>query len=181
MGKEDKIYIKLELCKDKNSDELAIMTHFNFNAPNFFENNGKYSWMPTPEEMNFISEAFNIIAINKIKKPYEKINYTPQKSKASPRLSINDEEGRTVETPPLEKPVETTFHEEPRDQSEYNSPNNDTETEDKTALTASDRTAIEMALKKHRERNESLSEFDEQRIIEKILNQKKQDIQNKGY
>ena len=48
-------------------------------------------------------------------------------------------------------------------------------------LTAFDKTAIEMALKKHRERNEHSSEFDEQRIIEKILNQKKQDIQNQGY
>jgi hypothetical protein len=158
------------------------MTHFNLNAPNFFGNNGKYSWMPTPEEVNFISEAFNIIAVNKTKKSYGKINYTHQESKASPRLPINDEEeGRTVETPPLEKPVETTFHEEPRDQSEYNRPNNDTEAEDKMVPTASDRTAIEMALKKHRERNEPSSEFDEQRIIEKILNQKKQDIQNQGY
>lgn len=157
------------------------MTHFNFDAPNFFGNNGKYSWMPTPEEMNFINEAFSIIAINKAKKSYEKINYTSQKSEVSPRVSINDEEGKTVEAPPLEKPVETTPYEETRGRSEYSSPNNDTESEDKMVLTTSDRSAIEMALKKHRERNEHLSEFDEQRIIEKILNQKKQNIQNQGY
>jgi len=181
MGEEDKIFIKIELCKDKNSDELSMMTHFNFNAPNFFGDNNKYSWMPTKEEMNFINDAFNAIEMNKTKKSNEKINYNSQNGKSPPILSINDEERPPIETSSLEKPVKTTLHEEPRGQSEYNTPNNNTETKDKMALTASDRDTIEMTLKKYRERNEHLSEFDEQRIIEKILNQKKQNIKNQVY
>ena len=181
MGEEDKIYIKLELCKDKNSDELSMMTHFNLNAPNFFGDNNKYSWMPTKEEMNFINEAFNIIEMNKTKKSYEKINNISQNGKSSTRVSNNDEEGWANRTLSMENPLETTLHEEPKDQSKYNIPNNDTENKDKIALTESDRDTIEMTLKKYRDRNEHLSEFDEKRIIEKILNQKKQNIQNQVY
>ena len=177
MGEEDKIYIKLELCKDKNSDELAIMTHFNFNAPNFFGSNNKYSWMPTKEEMSFINEAFNSIEMSKSKKPFEKTNYSINESKSSNISLINEKEGMTIEKPPLEKTMNTTFNDASRNQFENNISNNNTSIKDKMDITAADRDLIEMTLKKHRDRNEYLSEFDEQRIIEKILNQKKQNFQ----
>ena len=56
-----------------------------------------------------------------------------------------------------------------------------TNTLNKISVSESDRQAIEAALEKHRENTGSLSEFDKQRIVEKILNQKKQDIQGQGY
>ena len=38
MGEGNGIYIKIELCKSKNSDEFAIRIHFDQNAPNLFRN-----------------------------------------------------------------------------------------------------------------------------------------------
>ena len=38
MGEENEINMKIELCKDKDSDELVIIAHFDPNAPNFFRN-----------------------------------------------------------------------------------------------------------------------------------------------
>ena len=75
MGEENGIYIKLELYKSKNSDEFAIRIHFDQNAPNLFRKGDNYSWMPTTEEMNIMNEASDLIAANKIERPYEKINY----------------------------------------------------------------------------------------------------------
>ena len=72
MAEEDKIHIKLEICRNKDSDELAIMTHFDPNAPNFFKDKEGYLWMPTVEEKDFINEAFELMPINKIKTSSEK-------------------------------------------------------------------------------------------------------------
>ena len=162
MGEENGIYIKLELRKSKNSDEFAIRIHFDQNAPNLFRKGENYSWMPTTEEMNIMNEAYDLIAANKIERPYEKTNYTPP---------VNN-------TPPLETSEKTTYREETNNGYENNEIRQD---ENKISVSESDRQAIEAALEKHRENNNFLSESDEQKIIERILNQKKQNIQGQGY
>ena len=112
MGEENEINMKIELCKDKDSDELVIIAHFDPNAPNFFRNDDNYSWMPTPKEMNLINEAYNLIENNKIKKSYEKTNYASSKNEEIPKTPLNNEGKRTFNTPPLEKTGEATFNEE---------------------------------------------------------------------
>ena len=182
MGEENGIYIKLELCKSKNSDEFAIRIHFDQNAPNLFRNGEKYSWMPTTEEMNIMNEASDLIAANKIERPYEKTNYTPPVNNTLPEPPVNHEGQNTFDTPPLETPEKTTYREETNNEYEKNYSNNEIrQDENKISVSESDRQAIEAALEKHRENNNFLSESDEQKIIERILNQKKQNIQGQGY
>jgi len=182
MGEENGIYIKLELCKSKNSDEFAIRIHFDQNAPNLFRNGENYSWMPTTEEMNIMNEASDLIAANKIERPYEKTNFTPPMNNTSPEPPVNHEGQNTFDTPPLETSEKTTYREETNNEYENNYSNNEIrQDENKISVSESDRQAIEAALEKHRENNNFLSESDEQKIIERILNQKKQNIQGQGY
>ncbi len=178
MGEENGIYIKIELCKSKNSDEFAIRIHFDQNAPNLFKNGEKYSWMPTTEEMNIMNKASDIIAVNKIERPYEKTNYTPPANDTLPESPVSHEGQNTFDTPPLGTSEKTTYREETNNGYENNEIRQD---ENKISVSESDRQAIEAALEKHRENNNFLSESDEQKIIERILNQKKQNIQGQGY
>lgn len=61
LAKEDNIHIKIELCKDKTSGELKLMTYFDPNAPNFCKDEDGYFWCPTIEERNFLNESFEFI------------------------------------------------------------------------------------------------------------------------
>jgi len=61
MPKEGKIHIKLEICKDKHSNTLTIMTHFDEDAPNIFKDTEGYYWIPTVEEKDFLNDAFNLM------------------------------------------------------------------------------------------------------------------------
>ena len=182
MGEENGVYIKLELCKSANFDKFAVRIHFDQNAPNFFINGENYSWMPTKEEVNIMAEASCLVAANKIEKSYEKTNYTPPVANTSPESQVNNEGQNTFDTPPLETSEKTTCHEEINNGYENNYSNTEIRhDENKISVSESDRQAIEAALEKHRENNNFLSESDEQKIIERILNQKKQNIQGQGY
>lgn len=64
MTKNDKISIKLEVCRDKTSGKLSITAHFNSNASNVIQNKDGYFWMPTIEEKNLINEAFELFPVD---------------------------------------------------------------------------------------------------------------------
>jgi len=182
MGEENEIYIKLELCKSNNSDEFAIKIHFDQNAPNLFRNGENYSWMPTLQEINIMNEASNLISSNKIGRPNEKTMDKSHVNKMSLEPPVNLEVKNTFDTPPLETSEKTKNHEETDNVYEKNYSNNQIiQDENKISVSESDRKTIEAALKKHRENNNFLSESDKQKIIERILNQKKQNIQGQGY
>ena len=55
MTKDNKINIKLEVCKDKTSGKLSITAHFNSSAPNVIQNKDGFFWMPTIEEKDLWS------------------------------------------------------------------------------------------------------------------------------
>jgi len=61
MGKDDKIHIKLEISKDPSSGEVNLITRFDTNAPNFVKDENGFRWYPTPEERDFLNEAFDMI------------------------------------------------------------------------------------------------------------------------
>jgi len=63
-NKDDKVNIKLEVCRDRTSNKLSIMAHFNDNAPNIFKENGEYFWIPTQEEKRLLNEAFELVQSN---------------------------------------------------------------------------------------------------------------------
>ncbi|MBN2603847.1 MAG: hypothetical protein JXA91_06935 [Candidatus Thermoplasmatota archaeon] len=65
------ISIKLELCRDKFTNSLSIVTHFDPNAPNFYNENGKFFWVPTPDEVAFLKDATDLIDSWRRRQPLE--------------------------------------------------------------------------------------------------------------
>ena len=65
MKKPENIYVSLQLNKDVTSGELLLNIQFDRDAPNFFADKNNVSWSPTIQELDFISEAFGLIARGK--------------------------------------------------------------------------------------------------------------------
>jgi hypothetical protein len=115
MVRDDKINIKIEVCRDKTSGKLSIMARFNENAPNIFQEKGDYFWIPTPEEKDFLNEAFALVPLDT---SHINSNITTPKLgeerevKVEPELEpeIPDEK---PEVPPLEKTEKPSIFEEP--------------------------------------------------------------------
>jgi len=188
MAKNDKIHIKLEICKDESSNELKILTHFDSDAPNFFKDKDSYLWMPTVEEKDFINEAFELMPLEKITSPLEKTPQEPPETKATPEPPIEKEEEKpkiitspfgkkkeekTVESPLVEKTEGETVFEITEEETKSEDVETKTKKEDKGVFVKADDIAIEEALKKHDDEDKTLVEADEKTIIEKVLSQKK--------
>ena len=62
MKKNENIYVKLQIEKDQNSGDLMLNVNFDKAAPNFFPGKNEISWCPTIDEMDFVNEAFEMVA-----------------------------------------------------------------------------------------------------------------------
>jgi len=62
MTKNENIHIRLEISKDSNTGAMNLVTRFDINAPNFTKDETEFRWFPTPEERDFLNEAFDMIA-----------------------------------------------------------------------------------------------------------------------
>jgi hypothetical protein len=197
MTKNNNIHIKLEICKDENSHELRIMTHFDSNAPNFFKDENSFLWEPTVEEKDFINEAFDLIPTGRMpisppkelspESPTPEIPETPEvphpeeKVVEKPRglPSPFGNSGEEVRTPPSDlPPLEEKTQQEPpvfesteEEKVKTEDVNPDKKGED--VFVEADDVAIDEALKRHEEDDNSIVEADENTIIEKVLSQKK--------
>ncbi len=186
MAKDDKIHIKLEICRDEDSNKLMIMTHFDTNAPNFFKDNNGYFWMPTIEEKNLLNEAFELMPASSMttsptkstpKPPEKQVAPPPVKTEFKPEEPQIDKKEETPPTniPPFEETSESDVFEATEEEPENESATNEEKEEEKGFLVEADDEAIEAAIKKHGpvEDDKSIVEVDEQTIIEKVLSQKK--------
>ena len=186
MAKDDKIYMKLEICRDEASNKLMIMTHFDTNTPNFFKDDDGYFWMPTMEEKNFLNEVFELMPassmtpspVNLTPKPPEKqATSPPAKTEVKPEEPPLDkkEEVQPTDLPTLEKTGESDVFKVTEEEPKTESPPTDIKEEEKGFLVEADDEAIQAAIKKHgpAKDDESIVEADEQTIIEKVLSQKK--------
>lgn len=61
MTKNQRIFIKLQLEKNPDTNHLMLRAHFDNNAPNFTYSTNEISWIPTPEELDFLKESFTMI------------------------------------------------------------------------------------------------------------------------
>lgn len=120
MSKNEKIYIKLEVCKD-SSGKLKIMAHFNNDAPNIIITKDEYTWIPSIEEKDLLNDAFGYFLLNQ-KTIKENITHvSPEPKEQKPILEFKKEQDiKTTEknepiaevNPPIEqepfeeKPVE---------------------------------------------------------------------------
>ncbi len=201
MSKEEKIHIKLEICKDKHSNALTIMTHFDEDAPNVFKDKEGYFWIPTVEEKDFLNEAFTLMPTTGTHTMPEKPTPPIQKKEESkPKEPEIEKELELVPEPapkknepadpsPFEKkdtegpadvpPFEESDKEEVFEFASGNEKESKSEEEileeDKGVIVEADDSAIANALKKHQDsvEDKSIVEADEQTIIEKVLSQKK--------
>ena len=167
MSKDANINIKLEVSKDKTSGKLSITAHFNDTAPNIIKENDTYYWIPTIEERDFLTEAFNIFPnqnqiSNKI--------ISPEKTEENPitDTGVNDEltPSTEIKYEPSEKIIkneepnnktdvfEVTGGELDIDETDKNKSDDinnqiDQIDEDNEGIVEADLDAIEEALKKH--------------------------------
>ncbi|MGF3554553.1 MAG: hypothetical protein ACQXXF_04675 [Thermoplasmatota archaeon] len=190
MPKNDNINIKIEVCKEKNTGKLSIVAKFDSNAPNVAMDKEGYFWIPTFEEKEFINEAFELIPMDnfttsneneeKIKEKFNTKNYAhlPNTEKQKPQSVFQKTYDTTKDDPfenknILEKKVEVL---KKRNETEKNNPSyyeKETGEKEERIMVEADDAAIEAALKKHKEEDNSFVEVDEQTIIDKVLSQKK--------
>jgi hypothetical protein len=62
MKKSENIFVTLQIQKGQHSKGLLLNVQFDKNAPNFFIENETINWFPTVEEIDFIEEAFTLMA-----------------------------------------------------------------------------------------------------------------------
>lgn len=74
MNKNNNIFVKIQIEKDKNSGDLALSVRFDKDTPNFFKDKDAVSWCPTLEEINFVNEAFEMVSNRKNRKHEEMEN-----------------------------------------------------------------------------------------------------------
>lgn len=175
MDKKDNIFVKLQIEKDNQSGDLTLGIYFDRNAPNFSTEKDTVNWSPTLEEIDFITETFEMISNSKSK--YRK----------------HDDNIKNIETPfhsqkkmeelPTEK-TESKIDEfeqfDTNDDAEENTfqPNTETEdTEEKIFVQANEVTIDEASTRKKGEPVEEIvDDADEKTIIDKVLKSK---IKNK--
>lgn len=172
LSKDDNINIKLEISKDKETNELIITTRFNSSASNFLKDEYGYIWIPTQEEIKFINDAFELMPTDKKKqshpekKPTKNLEKT-QTYKTKPK--VEEEEDSPFERKP------TAYNERKEEEAVFEVTGEETPSKQQNegAIVKADEKAIERALKKEQEEDDTIKEVDEQTIIDKVLSQKK--------
>ena len=62
MKKNDNIFVKLHIEKSRDSEGLSLNVHFDSETPNFYVDRSMINWYPTPEELDFVNEAFELVS-----------------------------------------------------------------------------------------------------------------------
>jgi len=62
MEKDEELFIKLGLEKDRSSGEIMLNIRFDESAPNFSKGKDVICWCPSFEEWAFVNEVFDILA-----------------------------------------------------------------------------------------------------------------------
>jgi len=136
MSKDEKINLKLEVYKDKNSGKLSIIAHFYKTAPNIYKDKEDFIWAPTVEEKDFLYEAFKMIPEGKAVTPSKDENsksdeYKETKDYLEPEKPIekklsSETQSTTKETKTTEEPTEEKLEKS----SVFSASEKDTETEE---------------------------------------------------
>jgi len=110
MNKNNKIHIRIELCKDEDSGNITLMTYFDPNAPNFSQDNKGFYWLPTHEEKDFLNDVFEIFPEFEMKSPHAEkmIKESLEQKKdnpvvTEPPINMERRELEKTMTEPLEK------------------------------------------------------------------------------
>ncbi len=172
MVKNDNIFVKIQIEKDRHSGNLLLNIHFNKDAPNFSTDNNDISWSPTFEEINFIEETFEMISNCKSHNTLHRDKIKNYES--SLPLEKETEGPPEVET---ETKTETFEHEKTDDAENIPSPTTKPEYNDderKIFVQANEETIDEVLKRRTGVIDDGLIvEADEKTILDKVLKQKK--------
>ncbi|MCX6666044.1 MAG: hypothetical protein NT038_08330 [Euryarchaeota archaeon] len=163
MGKQNNIYVKIQIEKDDLSGNLALRTQFDVNAPNFFQDNDQISWCPTTEEIEFLNETFNLISTKKRKSCIVNNN---------DELSIVEE---TIDTISKEKKNDS-MHQESEQLTGPLSQSPPLQADAGGIIVSSDAKALDEIIKRKEGREGVMVEADEETIVDKVLKQKKKGV-----
>ncbi len=181
LPKDDNINIKLEISKDKDNNKLVITTRFDSSASNFLKDEYGYIWIPTQEEIKFLNDAFELMPTGKSKasppekkstKIVEKVQtYKPQVKVEEKLEESSPFERKTVSY--AEKKEDETVFEVTGEETSEEIPSKTSKDHNEGIIVKADEKAIERALKKDQDEDDTIKEVDEQTIIDKVLSQKK--------
>ena len=158
MGKQNNIYVKIQLEKDDLTGNLILRTQFDPNAPNFFQDNDQISWCPTTEEIEFLNETFNLLS---------------KKQRKQRSQNNNDELSLVEET------IDTIAQKEKNDSLQHDF---DRPTEQPTPvlqadaagiIVTSDAKVVDEIIKRKQSGEGVMVEADEETIVDRVLKQKK--------
>jgi len=136
MSKDEKINLKLEVFKDKNSGKLSMIAHFYKTAPNIYKDKEDFIWAPTVEEKDFLYEAFKMIPEGKHVTPsndedsrsdeHKEITDSPKLENPKGERLSSETQSTTKDTKTKEEPTEEKLEKS----SIFSASEKDTETED---------------------------------------------------
>jgi hypothetical protein len=94
MGKNENIFVKLQIEKNSQSGNLTMCIYFDKNSPNFSTEEEGLNWYPTVEEMDFIIETF--VMISNCKNQYHRHGDNVKSNETSFSIDKDPEEQSTV-------------------------------------------------------------------------------------
>ena len=163
---DDDIYVKLQLEKKSKSKSIGLRVQFDTDAPNFSSNKNEITWSPTPEEIDFIVQSFQMLS----EKQYSSspsYQHTEQKTQTAP---IDYENLQPLASPKAKnaavEPMEITEDELPTKETPKNE-------EDQLFIQADELTIDEVIKRKSNEYKEELaSKSNQKAVIDKVLKQR---------
>jgi len=158
----DKINIRVELSKDKNTGKLSIAVRFDTKAPNVSFEKNEYIWIPTLAEKELLNEAFRLLSDTK------------SLVSAQPKSTIETNENKkTIQPNKTEFKKEDNFDIKVDVKKEDFTLEKNSENEENHEIAETRDDLIEEAIEKHVKKEPSLKEADEYTIIDRVINQKK--------
>jgi len=167
MEKKDNIYVKLQIEKDFESGGLTLGIYFDKNAPNFSIEKDGMNWSPTPEELDFIVETFDILS--------NRIEHHKTHGTNFNKNETNYQTHKETFNPPVVKTELNKVEDEPMTPHTeiLEDPHTSDKNEEKIFVQANEST-IDEAIK--RQKDEQIDTFtpdvDEKVIIDKVLKDK---------
>lgn len=177
MKRNENIYVSLEIQKDLDAKGLMLSIQFDRNAPNFHQENEIITWCPTSDELDFISEAFNILGsttrpMPKIEKEQEeKKDEIEQEVEAPSGMDQSNYSHRSSEIRIAPLPNNMRLEEVEEPETTYG---REKDLEEKVFIQADERKIDEiLKRKKQMSRNQNTQENEDKVLIDKMMKQKK--------
>jgi len=168
MVKSENVYISVQIQKDMETKAIFFSVEFDKNAPNLSVENETVSWCPTSDELNFLTEAFELIGSNAVPVKEKEVTHEIE---APPKTEEVDYSHRSsqIRIAPLPNDVDMELSEELE---ASNMKNRDDE--EKIFIQADEKKIDEiLKRKKHLIKDDYITDSNQKTVIERMTKQKK--------